>query len=245
MKRSLFLITNLIILFLIAGATMPRTSFSPGYDSVLGYNTIKKATPTQSLTPKNTTNETRNHKANLIATPSPTPTPRHPKVLGTFTLIGPPLPSQPVNKSGTIMIPKISVNSPIVWDVTVNNKAEYNKALNAGVAHALGTPKPSEEIVNSYFFAHSTADERNIARYAAVFTKLHELKVSRDTISIFYNDKRYDYLVIDKTIVSKFDTSVLTKSHTFSSITLQTCDPPGQPINRLLVTGKLIGVYDE
>ncbi len=244
MRRSFFLITNLIILFLLAGATMPRTSLSPGYDSVLGYN---DASNKPSANPTRTDKE-QNHLLEKTITPNiahtvdPTP---HPTVLGTFILKGPQLPSQPINKNGAIIIPAIGVNSPIVWDVTVSNKSQYNKALNTGVAHALGTPKPSTESVNSYFFAHSTADERNIARYAAVFTKLHNLKVNSDIISVFYNNKRYDYLVFDKTIVSKFDTSVITKTHSFSSITLQTCDPPGQPINRLLVTGKLIAVYDE
>jgi hypothetical protein len=120
-----------------------------------------------------------------------------PPVLGTITIVGPPLPEEPVEPAGTVMIPSIGVNSPIAFDISVSNKEAYNKALETGVAHALGTGKPDAELANTYLFAHSTADERNIARYAAVFTKLQQLELGA-RITIFYQGNRYDYEIVQE-----------------------------------------------
>jgi sortase A len=176
-----------------------------------------------------------------------TPLPAEPaerEVLGTVTLLGPPINVVPIDPKGSIVIPEIGVNSPIVFDVSVSNKVEYEKALEKGVAHAIGTAKPTTENSNSYLFAHSTANEQNIARYAAIFTKLNQLKDGARVI-LFYDNKRYDYQLFRSEIVGKFDTNVLTRSYDFPSVTLQTCDPPGVPQNRLIVTAKLISVYDQ
>lgn len=176
--------------------------------------------------------------------PKEDPSDNQPQVLGTITLIGPPLPEEPVDRNAGIMIPAIGVNSPIAYDVSVADKDAYMEALEVGVAHAAGTGKPADDgNPNTYLFAHSTADEADIARYAAMFTKLDELQTG-DRVSLFYNGKRYDYEMSKGEVVEKFDTTVLTKQYDHTTLTMQTCHPRGVAENRYIVTSTLIGIYD-
>jgi sortase A len=62
-----------------------------------------------------------------------------------------------------------------------------------------------------------------------------------DRIIIFYQGRRYDYIVFDKTITKPEETHFLTDSYDQSVLTLQTCDPPGTLLNRLVVRAKLAG----
>lgn len=161
---------------------------------------------------------------------------------GNLLKIPPPLQIEPVNKDSAIVIEKINVNAPIVWAISVTDADEYSKVLNTGVAHAKETPKPGNEPGNTYLFAHSTLQPNQIERYGAVFTNLKNLQRD-DRITIFYEGKRFDYQVKKIEIVKGFDTTPLLREVTKPTLTLQTCHPPGMPKDRLIVTGKLVGVY--
>lgn len=154
----------------------------------------------------------------------------------------PPLPVEPINYESAIIIPKIDVNAPIVMNVSVANEAEYNSALKSGVAHAAGTNTPAEKIGNFYLFAHSTLNPAEIQRYSAVFTLLHRLEAG-DRISVMYKNTRYDYQVSTNEVVNSFNLEPLTRQPTEPIITLQTCDPPGIPLNRRIITAQLIASY--
>lgn len=154
-----------------------------------------------------------------------------------------PLATAPVNTEASIIIEKIDVNSPVVMGVSVSNRDEYFGALESGVAHADGTARPSEEPGNTYLFAHSTPNPLEIKKYAAEFTLLNKLTVN-DRITVMYDNKRYDYAVTESKIVKSFDLSPLIDPVDKPTLTLQTCDPPGIPINRLIVRAELIGVYE-
>lgn len=162
---------------------------------------------------------------------------------GSILVIPPALNVEPVNTTNSIIIEKINVNTPIVWDVDVANKTAYNNALSSGVAHAAGTKHPSEEEGNTYLFAHSTLNPLEIERYAAVFTLLHRLETG-DRITVFSENVRYDYAVESVEVVNSFNVEPLTRQPDYPMLTLQTCDPPGIPLNRLIVTAKLIQSYD-
>lgn len=161
---------------------------------------------------------------------------------GEILLIAPPLSVVPVNKSNSLIIEKIDVNSPVIWDVNVIDENAYNEALKNGVAHALGTQLPTEEPGNTYIFAHSTLNPLEIERYSAVFTLLHRLEPG-DSIIIFKDEIRYDYVIESKDIVGSFDLDPLKRQPDYPMLTLQTCDPPGVPLNRLIITAKLFSVY--
>jgi len=148
-----------------------------------------------------------------------------------------PLKITPISTSFGIVIEKIDVNAPIIANVPVTDKSAYLKALDNGVAQAQGTAFPGQ-IGNTYLFAHSALDFWNYGLYSGVFNLLHELNTG-DRIVLFYKGKRYDYYVTDKEVVSGFNTDPLTRTFSTPHLTLQTCDPPGIALNRLIITAKL------
>ncbi|MCA9392133.1 sortase, partial [candidate division WWE3 bacterium] len=167
----------------------------------------------------------------------------HEDSFGSILVIPPVLSVEPVNQTNSIIIEKIDVNTPVVWDIDVTNKTAYNNALASGVAHAAGTQHPSDQNGNTYLFAHSTLNPLEIERYAAVFTLLHRLEAG-DRITVFSENVRYDYAVESVEVVNSFNVEPLTRQPDYPMLTLQTCDPPGIPLNRLIVTAKLIQKYE-
>jgi len=148
-----------------------------------------------------------------------------------------PLKVIPVATDFGIVIEKINVNAPIIANVDAANEAEYTQALNSGVAHAKGTRFPGEQ-GNSFLFSHSTFNVLEIGQYNAVFTLLGKLEVG-DTIITFYQGKRFDYQVSEQKIVNPDDVGPLTADYDEPVLTLQTCDPPGTSLRRLIVIAKL------
>ncbi len=144
----------------------------------------------------------------------------------------------PVSTEFGIVIEKINANAKVIADVNPGNEKQYISALQQGVAEALGSTPPGEP-GNLYLFSHSTDAPWNIIRFNAIFYLLKELETG-DKVIIFYKDKRYDYIVFDKQITSPADISYLTNRYDQPVLTLQTCDPPGTLLNRLIVRAKLV-----
>ncbi len=142
----------------------------------------------------------------------------------------------PVDTNFGIVIEKINANSRVI-DVDASNEQEYTVALGKGVAHAEGTAYPGQK-GNIFLFSHSVQAPWEVVRFNAVFYLLRDL-VPGDRIVMFYKNRRYDYIVFDKTIVDPSDTHFLTDSYNESILTLQTCDPPGTLSHRLIVRARL------
>lgn len=136
-----------------------------------------------------------------------------------------------------IVIEKINANAKVVANVNPADEAAYSQALTQGVAHSLGTNFPGEK-GNIYLFSHSTDAPWNIIRYNAIFYLLRELDPG-DKVVMFYDGRRYDYIVYDKTITDPNDISFLVNKYDKSVLTLQTCDPPGTLLKRLIVRAQL------
>lgn len=145
----------------------------------------------------------------------------------------------PVSTDFGIVIEKINANAKVVANVDPSSERDYSQALASGVAHAKGTKFPGET-GNIYLFSHSVDAPWNIVRYNAIFYLLGKLEVN-DRVILFYQGRRFDYIVFDKAIVKPSDTHFLTDSYEQSVLTLQTCDPPGTLLNRLVVRAKLAG----
>lgn len=143
----------------------------------------------------------------------------------------------PVSTDYGIVIEKINANAKIIPDVPTGNEKEYIKALTQGVAEASGSTKPGEP-GNLFLFSHSTDAPWNIVRYNAIFYLLRELEKG-DRVIIFYQGRRYDYIVFDKNIAKGDDISFITNRYDKPVLTLQTCDPPGTILNRLIIRAKL------
>lgn len=147
----------------------------------------------------------------------------------------------PVNTNSAIIIEKIGVNVPIVLDVPVTDEAAYLKALEDGVAHASISQYPSEEPGNTYLFAHASTNFWKLGKYATVFNLLRKLDIG-DRIHIFYDGEQFVYEVVNKEVLKGWNTYPITRPVIEPTLTLQTCDPPGTTINRLVITSKLIEV---
>lgn len=134
----------------------------------------------------------------------------------------------------SVVIPKIGANEKIVANVDPDNEDEYIKVLLNNIAHAKGTAFPG---INgtTYLFAHSTDDFWNVGRYNAVFYLLNKMEKGDDVV-LFFNNKRYNYIVTETKIVDPSDTHFITaKLGQGEQVILQTCWPPGTAWKRLLV----------
>lgn len=146
--------------------------------------------------------------------------------------------STAVGPEPKVIIPKINVDIPVVYDEPSINEAAVQKALEKGVLHYATTPNPGE-IGNGVIFGHSSNNILNKGEYKFAFVLLNRLETG-DTFMVQKDGKRYIYRVFDKKVVKPTDTSVLGPSSKPSTFTLITCDPPGTSINRLVVTGEQI-----
>lgn len=138
-----------------------------------------------------------------------------------------------LNSYFSLNIPKIAAYANIIPNVDAGNFGEYSKALKEGIAHAKGTNFPSQGKV-VYLFSHSTDSPLNFSRYNAVFYLLGRLEKG-DRIYVYFLDQKYTYLVSQKIIASADDTSWLKDNGEGERLILQTCDPPGTSLRRLLV----------
>lgn len=146
---------------------------------------------------------------------------------------------KPVSTDYGIVIEKINANAKVIPQVDPADEKSYIKALQEGVVEAKGSTVPGEP-GNIYIFSHSTDAPWNIARYNAIFYLLREL-VPGDRVILFYQGRRYDYIVFDKTVTKPDDISFLANRYNKPVLTLQTCDPPGTLLNRLIIRAKLAG----
>lgn len=141
----------------------------------------------------------------------------------------------PKDTTFSIIIPKIGATAKIYPNVDPVSETEFLPILQKGVAHAKGTVFPGMN-GNIYLFAHSTDNWWNVGRYNAVFYLLKELSPG-DEIDVFFEDRRYNYIVQGSTILDPDDTSFLVNSRgEKQQLIMQTCWPPGTTWKRLYVT---------
>lgn len=141
-----------------------------------------------------------------------------------------------VGPENVIIIPKISVNAPLIFIDTLAEK-EVLQALQGGVVHYAGTANPGEN-GNSVFFGHSSNDWWEKGNYKFVFVLLEKL-VPGDLYEIHYQSRKYVYQVESTKVVLPTDLSVLDQTTTPYS-TLITCTPPGTSWKRFIVKAKQI-----
>lgn len=141
-------------------------------------------------------------------------------------------PGEVIPSTNTIVIPKISVNAPVIFLNTRDEKTiEAN--LTNGVVHYQGTANPGE-VGNSFITGHSSNFWWIHGQYNYVFVNLDKLVVG-DQVVIYYNGKKFVYQVRGSKVVPPTDTSVLAPTDT-PTLTLMTCTPPGTNWKRLIVT---------
>ncbi len=137
-----------------------------------------------------------------------------------------------------IIIPKINVEVPVVYDMTTNDERAIQDSLEHGVVRYASTSLPGET-GNTVIVGHSSNNILNQGKYKFAFVLLSRLEPG-DLFILQRNGKQYVYKVFNKEIVKPTEVSVLTESPKPSMATLITCDPPGTTINRLVVQGEQI-----
>ena len=141
---------------------------------------------------------------------------------------------EPIITESKIIIPKIYVEGPIIWDVKFD---EIHANLNQGVVQYNESAKPGQ-IGNVFIVGHSSDFIWSKGKYKNIFALLPKL-VNGDQIQILYNNKNYTYQVSETKIVSPTDISII-KPTDDATLTLMTCWPIGTSQKRYVIVAKLI-----
>jgi sortase A len=147
-------------------------------------------------------------------------------------------PNAKVGDESLIIIPKINVEVPVVYDTPSIAEDDIQASLENGVVHYPTTPRPGEN-GNVVVVGHSSNNLLNRGKYKFAFVLLNRLEPG-DTITMQYGGKRYVYKVYETIIVKPNEVGVLGPTDKKASLSLITCDPPGTSINRLVVRAEQI-----
>ncbi len=139
-----------------------------------------------------------------------------------------------------LIIPKINVDVPVVYDTTPKHEDQM-AAMDKGVAHFAipGANSKPGEIGNTVFAGHSSNDVFDQGDYKFIFVQLEKLTVG-DKIYANYQGKRYTYIVTKTETVKPTEVSKLVYPTDKPMMTLITCTPIGTALNRFLVTAEQV-----
>lgn len=141
------------------------------------------------------------------------------------------------NAPPKIIINKINVNAPVIFDNTTVNEAAFQQSLKKGVVHYPQTANPGQP-GNVVIFGHSSGQWWAPGNYKFVFTLLDKLQFD-DKIILDYQGVRYIYRVNNISTVSPNDMSVLNQGAN-KTLTLITCTPVGTSSKRLIIRAQQI-----
>lgn len=143
-----------------------------------------------------------------------------------------------IGSTPEIIIPKINVQIPVVYDVKTTDEDSVLAGLENGVLHYADSAQPGQN-GNLVIVGHSSNNIFNKGKYKFAFVLLNRLE-NGDIFYLHKDGKRYTYQVYQKIIVKPEDVSVLGVKDKPATATLITCDPPGTSTNRLVVVGEQI-----
>jgi sortase A len=136
-----------------------------------------------------------------------------------------------------IIIPKINVDVPVVYDIKTFDESQIQAGLERGVVHYGDTAVPGKP-GNVVIVGHSSNNFFNAGKYKFAFVLLERLDVG-DTFILHYKGTRYIYKIVNKQIIEPTDFSLIEPTAK-PSATLITCTPPGTSWHRLVVQGEQI-----
>jgi sortase A len=140
-----------------------------------------------------------------------------------------------------LIIPKINVDAPVVYNVGTLQEGPIQNALKGGVVHypLPGASSIPGQIGNTVILGHSSNDVFDAGNYKFVFVLLDRLQKG-DTFYINYNGTRYTYTVTAKEIIAPTEVNKLVVQTDRPVATLVTCTPPGTALKRLVVTAEQV-----
>lgn len=143
-------------------------------------------------------------------------------------------------KENSLEIPKIQISAPLVFSESADRKKIY-KALDRGVVHFPNSVLPGES-GQTIILGHSAPPGWPKIKYDWVFSRLNEL-VEGDKIYVFFNNRKYEYIVIRKVFLEKGE-EVSQNDYDLTNnknmLILISCWPPGKDIRRIAIKATLI-----
>lgn len=139
----------------------------------------------------------------------------------------------PYEENPTLIIPKLGINAPIVKNVPVANQADYDKALQSGIALAEGTAGLEAADGNSFMFAHSSAPKGTVGGFNTIFAALPSVQIG-DEVQISVGGRLTTYTVETSKAIEASDVQYLDRTD-MKKLTLLTCWPPGTTYKRWVV----------
>jgi sortase A len=149
--------------------------------------------------------------------------------------------NQPVSQDPRIIIPKINVNAPIVYNLSDLSEESSQNALQNGPIHypIQGASAYPGQNGNTVILGHSSADWFEPGNYKFIFVQLNRLATG-DLFYLDYQGVRYTYRVSRTEIINPDQVSALAIGDAKPYATLITCDPPGTAYKRLVVFAEQI-----
>lgn len=152
-----------------------------------------------------------------------------------------PTASTKVGREPKIIIPKINVEAPVVYDVPSLEENIIQSKLRNGVVHypIPGANSLPGQTGNTVVLGHSSNDVFDNGGYKFVFVQLDKLSKG-DTFYLHYEGTRYTYSVTEKKVIDPTQVGQLVIDNGKPLATLVTCTPPGTALKRLVVIGEQI-----
>ncbi|MEO5499617.1 MAG: sortase [Candidatus Saccharimonadales bacterium] len=140
-----------------------------------------------------------------------------------------------------LIIPKINVDAPVVYDVPSLEENLIQSKLQNGVVHypIPGANSMPGQAGNTVILGHSSNDVFDNGNYKFVFVQLDKL-VKGDTFYLNYQGTRYTYSVTEKKVIDPTEVGQLVINTDKPLATLVTCTPPGTALKRLVVIAEQI-----
>ena len=152
-----------------------------------------------------------------------------------------PTTSTKVGPEPKVIIPKINVDAPVVYDVPSLAENVIQDKLRSGVVHypIPGANSVPGQVGNTVILGHSSNDVFDDGAYKFVFVQLDKLEKG-DTFYLNYQGTRYTYSVTEKRVIDPTEVSQLIIDTNKPIATLVTCTPPGTALKRLVVIAEQI-----
>jgi len=144
--------------------------------------------------------------------------------------------NQPIGPDPRLIIPKINVDAPVIYDLPDLGEASSQRALEDGPIHypIAGASAFPGQNGNTVILGHSSADWFEPGNFKFIFVQLNRLSAG-DLFYIDYNSVRYTYRVTRSEVIAPNQISALAIGDERPFATLITCDPPGTALRRLVV----------
>ena len=164
-----------------------------------------------------------------------------PSTLDAQNYIISPYDTNSVGPDPKLVIPKIAVDVPIIWDANAASQASLNAAMDKGVVwfNIPGANAKPGEVGNFVLSGHSSNDWLDNGKYKFIFARLEQMQKG-DNVYVNYNGTRYTYTVTGTRVVKPTDVQALQTNASKPTMTLITCVPLGTALNRLLVTAEQV-----